>query len=264
MNRVVIDIETKKTFDEVGGQHNLTQLGISFVGLYSYSQDKYFSFFEKDLPVLEKILLMEKPEIIGYNTVYFDNPILQTAFKELKISELPQLDIFQHVTDALGFRLKLDTLAQATLGRGKIGDGLDAIKYFRNHQYEELAKYCLEDVRITKEIYEYGGKHEKLLYTGGGELREVSVFWGDFKKINNNLEKALKDHIQLKVDYLELDEEGKGEAKNIILDPQEIKNNVLEGFSKELQKVIKINVNRILNLEETGENFAHQGAFFDV
>ena len=196
--------------------------------------------------------------------MYFDNPILQTVFRELKIKELPQLDIFQHVSDALGFRLKLDTLAQATLGKGKIGSGLDAIKYYRNKQYEELAKYCLEDVRITKELYEYGGKHNKLLYTGGGEIREVPVTWGKFEKIQEILEKALKEHTQLKIDYLELDEEDKGSEKSIILDPQEIKNNVLEGFSKELQKVVKINVSRILNLEETGENFAHQGAFFDV
>ncbi len=35
---IVLDLETKKAFDDVGGQHNKHLLGVSFVGVYSYNQ----------------------------------------------------------------------------------------------------------------------------------------------------------------------------------------------------------------------------------
>src|SRR3990167_5484216 len=119
-NIIVYDLETKKLFEEVGGrpgggvQGNHHLLGVSFLGLYSYSQKKYFGFFENELPILEKILLREKPLVIGFNTKGFDNKVLQPYFQKCDIHALPQLDILEVVYQSLGFRLKLDSLAKAT------------------------------------------------------------------------------------------------------------------------------------------------------
>ena len=40
-NRIVFDIETQRTFDEVGGVENRHKLGVSYVGVYSYSQENH-------------------------------------------------------------------------------------------------------------------------------------------------------------------------------------------------------------------------------
>jgi DEAD/DEAH box helicase domain-containing protein len=41
----------------------------------------------------------------------------------------------------------------------KSGDGLDAIKYYREGRLDELAAYCLQDVKLTRELYDYGRTH---------------------------------------------------------------------------------------------------------
>jgi len=154
MIEVVLDVETTKIFDEVGGYFP-GKLGISFVGLnWRKSIDdpwKEMSFFESDLiglfPILEKADV-----VIGFNLVSFDMPALAPDYTG-NISRIPTLDLMLKIKDSVGHRISLDAVAQETLGIGKTGDGLDAIKYYRNGQLSKLAKYCLQDVKITRELY---------------------------------------------------------------------------------------------------------------
>jgi DEAD/DEAH box helicase domain-containing protein len=74
------------------------------------------------------------------------------------------LDILSEVTKALGHRVSLNSVAKATLGETKSGNGLDAIKYYEAGEWDKLEKYCLDDVRITKEIFEYGARHKEIFY----------------------------------------------------------------------------------------------------
>ena len=76
---------------------------------------------------------------------------------------------------ALGKRIRLDALAQGTLGRGKSGDGLKAGVWWEEGKYDLVREYCIEDVRITKEIYEYALAHGSLAYKDLREKREFAV-----------------------------------------------------------------------------------------
>jgi DEAD/DEAH box helicase domain-containing protein len=71
-------------------------------------------------------------------------------------------------------------VAQATLQCSKSGSGWDAIKLFREGRMDELKKYCIDDVRLTKDIYEYGLKNGKILFTSNRDyqMHEVPVQWG--------------------------------------------------------------------------------------
>ena len=74
MHKVVLDIETKNTFEEAGSSDPVA-LNLSLLVVYDYEQDKYISYLEKDLPELWKLL--EKTDlIIGFNQDHFDIPIL--------------------------------------------------------------------------------------------------------------------------------------------------------------------------------------------
>lgn len=201
---IVYDLETKKTFAEVGGFGKNAELGVSFLGLYSYTQNRYFSFYEQDLGKLEMILNAEKPTIIGFNSIGFDNVVVQPYFKSLNISALPQVDILADIFRTLGFRMKLESVAQATLGEGKSGSGLDAIRYYREGNFEALSKYCLDDVRITKDVYDYGCKHGYILYTSGGEYFRMPVTWSDEPTIMQQLTASFKAHQQIVLTYLQI------------------------------------------------------------
>ncbi len=65
---------------------------------------------------------------------------------------------------SFGHRIKLDSVAKETLGAGKIGDGLDAIKYYQNRQLDKLEQYCLQDVKVTRDVYDYGVKYGKVSF----------------------------------------------------------------------------------------------------
>lgn len=157
MLELTLDVETKKTFDEVGGYFP-DRLGISFVGVSIRDTTKGINemvgFFEGDLPQLFPIL--EKADVvIGFNIRDFD---MQTflPYYHADVTKIPVLDLMQRIKDSAGHRIGLDAVAQETLGVGKSGDGLDAIKYYKNQEWEKLKSYCLKDVEITRDLYDFG------------------------------------------------------------------------------------------------------------
>ncbi len=171
LNKIVLDLETQKSFEEVGGFGKNHLLKVSVVGVYSYPSNKYHTFTEDQLYRLGE-MLAEADQVIGFNIKNFDFQVLQ-PYLNFKLSELPYLDILEEVEKILGRRLKLDNLASTTLGTGKSGDGLQALKFYKLGQMEELKKYCLDDVRITKELYDYVMKYEKCMYKDYFETREL-------------------------------------------------------------------------------------------
>lgn len=172
-NKIVLDLETQKSFDEVGGRDKNHLLKVSVVGIYSYPKNQYLCFSEEQLYKLGEIL-SEADQIIGFNIINFDYQVLQ-PYMNFDLSEIPTLDILTEVEKLIGHRVKLDNLAQMTLGFGKSGDGLEALKLFRQGRIDELKKYCLQDVQVTKELYDYVCKYGKLLFKDYFETKEIKI-----------------------------------------------------------------------------------------
>ena len=161
MDKLVIDIETKNTFAEVGGQNNIHKLDASFVGVYSYNQDKYLSFYENQFDELGQ-LLQKAGLIIGFSINRFDIPVMEKYFK-FNLKAVPCLDLLEEIELGLGHRISLDILAKTNLGIGKTHHGLEAIKFYKEGNLEELKNYCLNDVKITKELYDLAKKQGHLM-----------------------------------------------------------------------------------------------------
>ncbi len=158
---IVLDIETQQTFQDIG-TYKASMLKISVVGVYFYETDTFESFLEADLPKLWP-RLERSSRIIGYNLFGFDYPCMQTYYTG-NIMALPTVDILLEIEKRLGFRIKLDSVAQATLGMGKSGDGLQAVAFWKNGEIEKLKEYCLQDVRVTRDVYEAALKDKKVFY----------------------------------------------------------------------------------------------------
>ena len=185
---LVFDLETKRTFDEVGG-NNYGLLGVSVLGYYSYQQDRYECLLESELNQFENAII-DAQLIIGYNSNKFDLPVLQ-PYLSLDVSKLPSLDLLEEINKVLGFRVSLDSVGQATLGVGKTGHGLDAIQYYRQGQLEKLKAYCLNDVKVTKLVYDYGVKHGEVAYLGRDKVTRklVEANWKNFQTKDQAQEK---------------------------------------------------------------------------
>ncbi len=158
---VVLDIETQNTFQEVGG-YNTDLLKISVIGCYFYETDSWESFEEHELAKLWT-RLEQSDRIIGYNTVGFDLPVMNNYYSGDFLT-FPGLDILAEIKKTLGFRLKLDDVAKATVGHKKSGHGLQAVEWWKQGEIQKIKDYCLQDVKVTKDVYEYGLKYGALAY----------------------------------------------------------------------------------------------------
>ncbi len=176
INDIVLDIETSNTFQEVGGYFP-EKLDVSVVVAYFYETDTYEHFYQEDLPKL--FHKMERGgRIIGYNSIGFDLPVLNRYYAG-DLLKLPQLDLLQEIHGSLGYRIKLDDVASATIGTKKSAHGLLAVKWWKEGKKQEVADYCQQDVKVTKDVLEFGVKNGYILFDDRiGERKQVFINFG--------------------------------------------------------------------------------------
>lgn len=175
-NILALDLETQRSFKDVGKQ-NLHKLRISVVGVFDYLTQAYEIYEEKDLLRLEK-KIRETELLVGFNIRRFDLPVL-APYLFSPVENLPVLDLLEAVEKVRGHRASLDSIAQPTLKLRKSGTGFDALTLFQEGKMEELKRYCLNDVRLTKEVYDYGRTHGKIYFTSSWDYKtyEIPVSW---------------------------------------------------------------------------------------
>ncbi len=173
LKKIVLDLETQKSFQQVGGRGKNHLLKVSVCCIYDYSNGKYHSFEENELAKLAPIL-QTADQIIGYNIKDFDFQVIQ-PYLNFDIFQVPYLDLLEEIEKVLHHRIKLESVAQGTLGTGKSGSGLEALLYYQNGRMDLLKKYCLDDVKITKQVYDYALKNGKLLYKDFFKTKEIPL-----------------------------------------------------------------------------------------
>ena len=178
MRKIVFDIETKNFLSDV------SKIDIALVAIYDSLTDSYSSYLEEELPKLWPIL--ERADIlIGFNSDHFDIPILNKYYPG-DLTKIKHLDILKEIKNTYGRRMKLDQLAEGTLGKNKSGGGADATNWWKAGEVEKVRAYCIDDVRLTKELYDYAINNNKLTFKEGGALKEIKLDTSDWEKPNDN------------------------------------------------------------------------------
>jgi DEAD/DEAH box helicase domain-containing protein len=154
---VVLDIETQSA-----AINDLSSMRISVIGCYFYETNTLEAFEEHELPTLWN-RLEQADRLIGYNSKGFDLPIMNNYYTG-DFLDFHNLDLLEEIHKALGFRLKLDDVAAATVGQRKSGHGLQAVEWWKQGEVQKIKDYCLQDVNVTKQVYEYGLKYGALAY----------------------------------------------------------------------------------------------------
>lgn len=183
---VVLDLETKYTFRDYADPE---KLGITVVGLYDYRDQQAKTFEEKKLAELFP-LLETSSYIIGFNVKSFDLPVLQSYYPG-KLYNFPVFDLLEDIRGKIGRRLSLNDLIFATLGKKKTGHGLQAIELYKEGKWEELKKYCLDDVMLTKELFEFGAEKGEVMYLNEKGKISIKVNWQMYLKDQGKSESHL-------------------------------------------------------------------------
>ncbi|MGD2144941.1 MAG: ribonuclease H-like domain-containing protein [Anaerolineae bacterium] len=173
---IVLDLETQYAASEVGGWGNIRDMRLAVAVTLHTTRSVYQTYLEKDAESLVAAL-READLIVGYNLLRFDYEVLR-RYTEDRLLDLPTVDMLDDLHRTLGWRLKLDDVATATLGEGKSADGLQAVQWFRKGQLQNVIEYCRHDVDVTWRVYQFGQEHGYIKYRDRNwRIRRVPVRW---------------------------------------------------------------------------------------
>lgn len=252
MKEVVLDLETEKEFSEVGGKQNMHLLGISVVGIYAYETDTFRAYEKQEFTELEG-LLKDSSILIGFNIKHFDIPVLE-PYMSWPLGGLTVLDLMEDVERALGFRVSLDNLSRSTLNAGKSGMGLEAIQWWREGKKDKVKEYCLQDVKLTRDLYEFGKREGYVsCQTRDKGLVRLPVYWKKMRVAPRHvLEDALKKRVSVEIEYAA---DSKTNPTKRKVDIYTMSADTFEGYCHLRQGKRIFQIDRIVGAVLTGESY---------
>ena len=185
------DLETQRLAEEVGGWGNVHLMRLAVGVLYDKVYNGFAVFAEEQVENLIEAL-RKYDLVVGFNIKRFDYRVLG-AYTGFNFAEVPTFDILEYIHQRLGFRLSLGHLAEQTLGKTKIADGIQAVRWLREGKLDAVVAYCKDDVAITRDLFDFGLNHGYLVYqTKDGHPVRLPVNWNlDNILRESNLEPTL-------------------------------------------------------------------------
>jgi DEAD/DEAH box helicase domain-containing protein len=156
------DLETLRSAEEVGGWENTARMGMSVGVVFEEGRGEYRTYREADV---ERLLLdlVTADRVIGFNIDRFDLTVL-SGYTAWDLGKIRTFDMLGYIYSKLGFRLKLDALAETTLGERKSADGLQALAWVKEGRFDLIEEYCRKDVGVTRSLHRFGVTNRFLLY----------------------------------------------------------------------------------------------------
>lgn len=182
MRYIVFDLETQNIFQDTG-TGDAASLDISVASVYDSQDDAYTTVTVDELHLLWPIL-EHADALVGYNSNHFDIPLLNKYYPG-DLTHIKSIDLLESIKDSLGRRLRLDSVAQATIGAKKSANGLQAVRWWQEGKVDKVKQYCQQDVKVTKEVFEYALEHGKIKYKDGLQMREVILDTKGWKEKEN-------------------------------------------------------------------------------
>lgn len=108
--------------------------------------------------------------VVTFNGTGFDLPLI-AAVAGRSVRPRCHIDLLSVVTRGIKEKgWTLDEICQRTLGYGKSKRGAMAPALAKAGRWGELFDYCLQDVYLTKELYEFIKANGFVVAPGGGQL----------------------------------------------------------------------------------------------
>jgi DEAD/DEAH box helicase domain-containing protein len=175
-SRLVMDLETQRSAEEVGGWGHTDRMGLALAVVYDIERESYRTYFETDASRLLLDLVMAD-RVVGFNIDRFDLRVL-SAYTEWDLGRIRTLDLLGVIHARLGFRLSLAHLSEVNLGESKAGDGLQSLVWWKEGRIDLIEQYCRKDVDLTRRLYELGRQQGYLLYRDHSRrVVRVPVAW---------------------------------------------------------------------------------------
>ncbi len=159
---VILDIETQRSAEEVGGWSNIGRMGLALAVVHDTGRGVWRTYYEADVHrLLLDLVLAER--VVGFNIERFDLTVL-SAYSDQDLTRIRTVDLMAEIKRRLGFRVSLGHLSEANLGEAKAGDGMQSLRWWKEGRIDLIEQYCRKDVDLTRRLYELGRSRGFLLY----------------------------------------------------------------------------------------------------
>lgn len=164
-DEIFFDIETLKLSHEVpGGWDRIQDFGVAVVVTWDRTNG-FREWFEKDV---EKLVneLEAYESVVTFNGERFDFQVLSGY---LSVDHLfkKSFDLLVAIKAACGHRVSLDSVGADTLKIRKSGDGLQAVKWWREGRQLKVVEYCRDDVALLASLIVHARKEGGVKVDGG-------------------------------------------------------------------------------------------------
>jgi hypothetical protein len=207
-NCVVYDVEVVTGPDETpGGWDNPFGMGFASGVTYDYATDLYEFFMHIGGGEALRKKLTNRIAV-SFNGVKFDSRVMLGNERRVYDGFTSSVDraymwsnfdiLLEYVKSRFGYKtvgeaegklgdkkihdgsFNLDALGKATLDMGKTGHGAHAPILYQEKQYDALLSYNLQDVRVTKGLFDFIRKYGYVVDKHG---RTVEIRWNPWKEL---------------------------------------------------------------------------------
>ena len=154
MNYITFDIETysPSELNHIDTKEFRVSVCGAFISWLNDGKGVYIAFLEENIKDFIE-LLKHCDLVIGYNHLWFDLPVLQ-KYADFNLLQLPCYDIMVKVEEKIGFKLKLNDLCKANFEEDIKTDTYSVYRhYHKQGKWLELIDYCMNDVRLTEQLF---------------------------------------------------------------------------------------------------------------
>lgn len=189
MNTIIYDLEILKAIPDKSGKHidgveyckgwaDHANMGISVLCIYDYIEDRYRVFCGDNK---EQFASRIKGALcVGFNSIPFDNTVLSATLGWNAPKEENCYDLLRETWAAAGLGPEfvypshmgygLDAMCEVNFGLKKSGNGAMAPVDWQHGNFGTVIDYCLNDVMLTKQLFDAVLRGDKIKSPKGGEL----------------------------------------------------------------------------------------------
>lgn len=173
---MVLDIETKKSVDDVGGWINKHKMGIAVLCAIDLESGEEFIFsdgYKGARPLSGLFEFLNGNILIGHNIMSFDYRLIQE-----EVAKETNTILGVGLIDTSSKRISLASFSEALFNTKKQMNGADAPIEWQSGNKEKVVNYCMDDVRKTVDLFNYGVKNGHVFYVDkDGDRMRLDVNW---------------------------------------------------------------------------------------
>jgi hypothetical protein len=193
MKTLIYDIEIKKAItmrrepkiegiEYCDGWHDHANMGISCICAFDYVENRYRVFMDDNIAEFAT-LVAERDVIVSFNGLAFDNRVC--AENGIEVPDSKSYDLLVRLWEAAGLGPKfvypthvgfgLDATCEKNFGIRKTGHGALAPVNYQRREFGALIDYCLNDVAMTKRLFDHVLAVEKVLDPRDGKQLSIRL-----------------------------------------------------------------------------------------